>query len=80
MLPFENRPWAKPMARAVIVLSFIAAIAEGYYLYSQQELHIPEVTILVLLLITIIPPNLAIVMKKTAGEPGAMNHARLHPR
>ena len=80
MLPFDNRPWAKPLARAVICLSVIAAIAEAYYLYSQEELHISEVAIIVLLLLTIIPPNVAIVMRKVGAEGAPMNSPSLHPR
>jgi hypothetical protein len=68
MLPFDKRPWAKSVARAVIVLSVVAAIAGGYYVYTLGELHVPEVAIIVLSLLAIIPPNVAIVMRKQAGH------------
>ena len=74
MLPFDNRPWAKTLARVVIALSILAAAVGGWYLYTLDELHIPEVTGLLLLLLTIIPPNVAvlIVMRK-AGDPEPCN-------
>jgi uncharacterized membrane protein YhaH (DUF805 family) len=85
LLPFDNRPWAKPLARAVIAVSIIASIAGAYYFYALEELHISEVVIILLLLLTIIPPNVAVIMKKSRDDgsstvpSGAMN-TRLHPR
>jgi len=82
MLPFDNRPWAKALAATVIGLSVLAAVLAAYYLNDTDQLHIPEVAIIVLLLLTILPPNLAIVLRKRATSEGssAMNHARLHSR
>lgn len=82
MLPFDNRPWAKAVARTVIGLSFVAAIIGAYYLYTLDELHIPEVTGILLLLLTIVPPNLAVLWKKTGTDTAsaAINSPRLHPR
>ncbi len=84
MLPFDNRPWAKRVAQIVIGVSVVAAIVSAYYLYDMDELHISEVFIILLLLLTIIPPNLAVIMKKhpndvSPGVPaGAMNnHLRI---
>ncbi len=68
MLPFDNRPWAKTFARVVIVLSVIGAGLVAYYCYVIDQLHISEVAILGLLLLTILPPNIAIVLRKS--EPG----------
>jgi hypothetical protein len=61
MLPGEHKPWAKPLARAVIGVSILAAIVGAWYLYDIGELYIPEITGILLLLLTIIPPNLAIL-------------------
>jgi len=69
MLPFDNRPWARALARTVIVLSLIAAALASYYCYITDQLHISEVAIIGLLLLTIIPPNVAIVLRKS--EPGS---------
>jgi hypothetical protein len=83
MLPFDNRPWARSVARAVIVLSVLFAIAGAYYFYSLGALHISEVTIILLLLLTIIPPNVAIIKRKTSvGSDTAKTplNATLHPR
>lgn len=64
MLPFDNRPWAKPVARTVIALSLVAAAVGAYFFYVNDDLHIAEVAIIVLLLLTILPPNIAIVTRK----------------
>jgi len=64
MLPLDNRPWAKPVASIVIAVAFLAAIAGAYYLNDNGELHIPEVTGILLLLLAIVPPNLAVLAKK----------------
>ena len=64
MLPFDQRPWAKTLATIVISCSITAAVTATYFLYTFQELHIPEVTIILLLLLTIVPPNLEIALRK----------------
>jgi hypothetical protein len=69
MLPGDDRPWAKPLARVVIALSVVATILGAWYLYSIHQLYIPEVTGLVLLLLVIIPPNLAILHEKPRSQP-----------
>jgi hypothetical protein len=63
MLPFDNRPWARTVAGTVIGLSVVAAVAGAYYLYTLDQLHIPEVTGIILLLLTILPPNIAILYR-----------------
>jgi uncharacterized membrane protein len=80
MLPFDNRPWAKTVARTVIALSFIFAIAGAYYLYTLDELHIAEVTGILLLLLTIVPPNVAIVLRKSESNANPLSQATLHTR
>jgi hypothetical protein len=80
MLPGEHKPWAKPLARAVIGVSILAAIVGAWYLYDIGELYIPEVTGILLLLLTIIPPNVAVLRVKT--ESPTKNSASLkqpHP-
>jgi len=86
MLPYDNRPWAKALARTVIVLSVIAAALASYYCYITDQLHISEVAIIGLLLLTILPPNIAIASRKTgsgsapseepAAEPSGIGHQR----
>lgn len=82
MLPFDNRPWAKALATTVIGLSVLGAVLAAYYLNDNDQLHIPEVAIIVLLLLTILPPNFAIALRKPASDDrsNAMNQARLHTR
>ena len=67
MLPFDRKPWAKTVAGVVIVLSFVGAACLALYFRSEHSLHIPEVVGIFLLLLTIVPPNAAIIMRK-AGE------------
>ncbi len=68
MLPFDNRPWAKTVARTVIALSLLAALAGAYYCYETDQLNIPECAIIFLLLLTILPPNIAIVLRKPHSD------------
>ena len=64
MLPFDRKPWAKHLALAVVILSFAGAIWLAFYFYSNDALHISEVVGIVLLLLTIVPPNLAIMNRR----------------
>jgi len=68
MLPFDRRPWAKTLATAVTAVCLVAASIAAYVLYLFQELHVPEVLIIMLLLLTIVPPNLAIVLRQEHAE------------
>ncbi len=68
MLPFDNRPWARPLAQFVIAASLIAAGLGAYYLYTIEQLYIPEITGILLLLLTIIPPNVAVLMRRPDAE------------
>jgi hypothetical protein len=85
MLPLDNRPWAKSLAKTVIGISIVAAVVGSYYLYDMDELHVSEVVGVLLLLLTIIPPNVAVVMKKSVTKAsssvasGALN-SHLHTR
>jgi uncharacterized membrane protein len=72
MLPFDRKPWAKTVAAVVIALSFVGAIALLFYFRSIDSLHISEIVGIFLLLLTIVPPNVAIVMRKP-GETESLN-------
>ena len=61
MLPNYDKPWAKPLARAVIWTTLIALAALAYYLKTHNMLHISEVVGIFLLFLTIVPPNLAVL-------------------
>ena len=61
MLPNDNKPWAKPLARTVIVLTVVALALLTYFLKTHNQLHIPETVGVVLLFLTIVPPNLAVL-------------------
>ena len=70
MLPFDNRPWAKAVARTVIAVSLLVAAFGAYLFYINDDLHISEFAIIALLLLTILPPNIAIVMRRPGTEVG----------
>jgi hypothetical protein len=61
MLPNDDKPWAKPLARTVIGLTLVGLALLAYYLDSRDSLHIPEIVGIFLLFLTIVPPNLAIL-------------------
>ncbi len=76
MLPFDRRPWAKTLATIVISCSLTAAVTATYFLYTFQELHIPEVTII---LLTIVPPNVEIVLRKKKKAEEESGSLPAHP-
>ncbi|WP_433973277.1 hypothetical protein [Tunturiibacter lichenicola] len=61
MLPNDDKPWAKGVARTVICLTIVALACLTYYLQSRDMLHISEIVGIVLLFLTIVPPNLAVL-------------------
>ncbi len=61
MLPNSDKPWAKPLASAVIVLTLVALALLAYILRIHHMLHISEVVGIFLLFLTIVPPNLAVL-------------------
>ena len=77
MLPFDNRPWAKTVARTVIALTLVAAALGAYIFYANDDLHISEAAIIILLLLTILPPNIAIAMRKSNDQTGRVASAHL---
>ena len=68
MLPGDQKPWAKSVARLVVLLSVTAAVVGAYFLYDIKMLHVPETLIILLLLLTIVPPNLAIIRRRSADD------------
>jgi hypothetical protein len=61
MLPHDDKPWAKGVARTVICLTIVALACLTYYLQTRDMLHISEIVGIVLLFLTIVPPNLAVL-------------------
>ena len=61
MLPNDHKPWAKTLARTVIGVTLIALAMLTYFLQNRGILHIPEVVGIILLFLTIVPPNLAVL-------------------
>jgi hypothetical protein len=61
MLPNDHKPWAKTVARIVICFTIVALIVLAFILKTYNNLHVPEVVGLLLLFLTIVPPNLAIL-------------------
>jgi hypothetical protein len=61
MLPFDKKPWARPVAATVIALTLIAAVCVPIILHYRKALDPPIVVTIILLLFAIIPPNIAIL-------------------
>ncbi|SNS82804.1 hypothetical protein SAMN05421770_102477 [Granulicella rosea] len=61
MLPFEERSWAKPVARFNIVFSILAVAAGLSMLRLQGPLDTAEITAGILVLLAIIPPSIAVL-------------------
>ncbi len=61
MLPHDQKPWAKSLARVVICGTILGLALLAYYLRTHNSLHIPEIVGIFLLFLAIVPPNLAII-------------------
>ena len=61
MLPNADKPWAKTLARIVICFTIVALVVLAFVLEAYNPLHVPEIVGLLLLFLTIVPPNLAIL-------------------
>jgi hypothetical protein len=61
MLPNDQKPWAKTLARTVIGVTLVVLGILAYVLEDHNSLHIPEIVGIFLLFLTIVPPNLAII-------------------
>jgi hypothetical protein len=67
MLPYDNRPWARTLAKIVVVSSTCLLIALGVFLHSIGQMRISEYVGLLILFLTIVPPNLAVIYRKRDG-------------
>jgi hypothetical protein len=64
MLPFDRRPWAPKLAKAVILFTIVAEIATFVWLRHYGPLDTGEILALVLVLVGVIPPNIHIIRRK----------------
>ena len=76
MLPFDRKPWAKNLAATVIVLTLLAALLAPVYLRHINHLDPPMAVLIVLLVLTIVPPNFIIWRRHRKGDLGESNPAR----
>jgi hypothetical protein len=61
MLPFAERPWARPVAAIAIVVTLIAAVWIPLELRAWGRLDLPIMVGIVLLVLAIVPPNIVIL-------------------
>lgn len=61
MLPGDQKPWAKTVARIVVYSTVLALAFLAYFLESRDSLHVPEIVGIILLFLAIVPPNLAVI-------------------
>jgi hypothetical protein len=61
MLPGDQKPWAKTVARIVICTTILGLIVLAFVLKSYNTLRIPEIVGIFLLFLAIVPPNLAVL-------------------
>lgn len=80
-LPFDNRPWAKRIAKLVIVATLLLEAGVIYWLSQYGPLDIPEILALVLFLIAVIPPSLHIIRGKSyfAHESDSASVSHVNP-
>jgi hypothetical protein len=77
MLPHDDKPWAKGLARIVICLTIVALFLLAYFLQSRDMLHIPEIVGIILLFLTIVPPNLAVIYPSLITGKHPANNSRV---
>jgi hypothetical protein len=68
MLPYDNRPWARTLAKIVVISSTCLLIALGFFLHSIGQMRISEYVGLLILFLIIVPPNLAVIYRKREGS------------
>ena len=64
MLPFDRRPWARTLARVVILITIVAEIGTFLWLRHYGPLDTGEILALALVLVGVIPPNVHIIRRK----------------
>ena len=67
MLPFEERIWAKPVAKFMIIATLLGEAAAVLWLRHYGPLDPPEIVALILILVGVLPPNIHILRR----QPGA---------
>jgi hypothetical protein len=60
-LPSADKPWAKPVAKIVVLVTIIGLPCLAYFFKAHNTLHISEIVGLFLLFLAIVPPNLAVI-------------------
>ncbi len=78
MLPYDTRPWARTVAKTVIISSTMVLIGLGLYLHHIGQMRISEYVGLVILFLTIVPPNIAILYRKRNASTDRSQQAILH--
>jgi hypothetical protein len=73
-LPNAHKPWAKPVARVVVLATIIGLAVLAYFLKTHNSLRIPEIVGIFLLFLTIVPPNLAILYPWLLSHKHITNH------
>ena len=64
MLPFDQKPWAKHLAVAVIGITVLGLAVLAMALRRVHPLDVAEITFIILVLIAVVPPNLAIILRR----------------
>lgn len=75
MLPFENRSWAKPAARSILLFTVVALSVFAYLIARIRPLDVPEIALIVIVLLGVLPPNIAILRRKRHTLPPSTSSA-----
>ncbi len=63
MLPFEEKIWAKPVAKFMIIATLLAEAIAFLWLRHYGPLDPPEIVALILILVGVLPPNIHILRR-----------------
>ncbi len=69
MLPYSNRSWSKRVAGAVIAATLIGLAVTAILIRRARPLDVAEIAFIVLMLLAVLPPNIAILRRPPYQAP-----------
>jgi len=68
MLPFDRKPWAKPVAAIVIAVTLLGAAGTALYLHQTKGLDTGAVVAICLIVLALVPPNVVILRRRRTED------------
>jgi hypothetical protein len=68
MLPFEDKPWAKPVATAMILFTLLGAAILALYLHETKGLDTGAIVAILLTILAVVPPNIVVLRHRRLAD------------